>query len=185
MLYGLIAEDGSILKSVPILVSRLVDLQGEAIECRRMNGKSDFIANFWKILKEFRFRFPTIQKVLAVCDADSDCVVTLAELLRERARAHLGTFPFPLVLHVIKRELETWWIAEPSAISTVVGMTIPFPGGNVEQSVLDPKTFIVQRLAPAKRVYTPGDAAEIAQIIDLTVLRDRCPGFVRFERRVV
>ena len=185
MLYGLIAEDGSILKSVPTLVSRLVDLQNEPIECRRMNGKSDFIANSWRVVKELRFRFPAIQKVLAICDADNDCVVTLATHLRERAEAHLGTLPFQLVFHVIKQELETWWLAEPSAISAVTGVVIPFPGGNVEQSVLDPKTYIVRRLAVAKRVYTPGDAAAIAGRIDLSVLRMRCPGFVRFERRLV
>ena len=30
-----------------------------------MNGKSDFMANFWRVVKELRFSFPSIQKVLA------------------------------------------------------------------------------------------------------------------------
>lgn len=185
MRYGLIAEDNAILKSVPMLVSRLVDLEGDPVECRLMNGKSDFIANFWKAVKEFRFRFPNIRKVLAICDADNDCVVTLAALLKERALARVGPLPFQLVFHVIKQELETWWIAEPSAISVVMGVAVPFPGGNVEQGVLDPKAFIVSHLAPDKKIYTHSDAAAIAEIIDLAVLRDRCPGFTRFAQRVL
>jgi hypothetical protein len=181
----LIAEDTFILRSLPILISRLVDLEGDPVECRRMNGKPDFIANFWKIVKEFQFRYPAMHKVLAVCDADNDCVVTLADKLRERAIARLGALRFPLVFHVITQELETWWIAESAAISLTTGVAIPFPGGNVEQDVLDPKAYIVRRLAVAKGTYTYGDAAATAAAIDLTTLRDRCPGFVRFARRVV
>src|SRR5215813_4462675 len=98
-----------------------------------MNGKPDFIANFWRVVKEFRFRYPAMHKVLAICDSDNDCVVTLAGELRARANHRLGALPFPLVFHVIKRELETWWIGEPAAISAVTGVAIPFPGGNVEQ----------------------------------------------------
>jgi len=89
------------------------------------------------------------------------------------------------VFHVIKRELETWWIGEPPAISSVTGVTIPFPGGNVEQGVLDPKAYIVRHLAAAKTLYTHGDAAAIAEVVDLTVLQSRCPGFVRFAQRAV
>jgi hypothetical protein len=181
----LIAEDTYILRSLPVLISRLVDLEGDPVECRIMNGKPHFIANFWKVVKEFQFKYPAMRKVLAVCDADNDCVVTLADKLRERATARLGTLPFPLVFHVIKQELETWWIAESAAISSATDVAIPFPGGNVEQDVFDPKGYIVRRLAPAKRTYTPGDAAAAAAAIDLTTLKDRCPGFVRFARRVV
>ena len=181
----MIAEDGAILKSVPILVSRCVDLRGEPMECRRMNGRPDFIANFWRVVKEFRSKFPTMQKVLAICDADRDCAATLAALLRERADARLGALPFQLVFHVIERELETWWVAEASAISAATGVVIPFPGGNVEQGVLDPKAYIGHRLAAARRIYLPSDAAATAELIDLNVLRQRCPGFVRFERRAI
>ena len=185
MQYGLIAEDTFIMRSVPVLVSRLVDLEGDRVECRRMNGKPDFIANFWRVVKEFQFRYPAMHRVLAICDADSGCVVTLAEELRARATARLGALPFSLVFHVIQQELETWWIGESAAISAVTGVVIPFQGGNVEQGVLDPKAYIVRRLADAKKAYTYGDAAAAAELIDLTVLQNRCPGFVRFAQRIV
>ena len=89
------------------------------------------------------------------------------------------------LFHVIKQELETWWIGEAAAISAVTGVAIPFPGGNVEQDVLDPKAYIVRRLAGAKKAYTSNDAAAAAERIDLTVLQNRCPGFVRFAQRMV
>ena len=180
----MIAEDTFILRSLPILISRLVDLEGDPVECRIMNGKPDFILNFWKRVKEFQFKYPAMHQVLAVCDADNDCVVTLADELRARAITRLGALPFPLVFHVIKQELETWWIAESAAISLVTSVAIPFPGGNVEQDVLDPKAYIVRRLAVTKGTYTYGDAAAAAAAIDLRTLKDRCPGFVRFARRV-
>ena len=185
MQYGLIAEDTFILRSLPVLISRLVDLEDDRVECRIMNGKPDFILNFWKSVKEFQFKYPAMHKVLAVCDADTDCVVALADDLRARATARLGTLPFTLIFHVIKQELETWWIAESAAISSATGVDIPFPGGNVEQDVPDPKAYIVGRLAAAKGTYTNGDAAAAAAAIDLTTLKDRCPGFVRFARLVV
>lgn len=187
MLYGLIAEDGAILKAIPVLLSRLVDLQDEPVECRRMNGKPDFIANFWKHVKEFQMRYPNIHKVFAVCDADADreSAATLTAELNAKAAARLGHLPFPLFFHVIIKELETWWIAESAAISNVTGVTIPFPGGNVEQSVNDPYEYIVHRLGAAKKVYTPTDAEAAARIVKLQTLRDRCPGFVAFEQKTL
>lgn len=183
MLYGLIAEDTYILKAVPVLVSRLVDLQGDPVECRLMNGKPDFIANFWRTVKEFQFRYPAMHKILAVCDADAECGNTLTAELDARARARLHGLPFPLIFHVIKRELETWWVAESHAISAVTGVAIPFPGGNVEQGVVDPKEYIVRRLAAAKRAYSHADTAAIAKNVHIQTLADRCPGFVTFARK--
>ena len=184
MLYGLIAEDTYILNALPVLMSRVVDLEGQPVECRRMNGKPEFIANFWKVVKEFQFKYPMMHKVLAVCDADSECVQTLTTELQDRATARLQGLPFPLVFHVIKRELETWWVAESNSISTVTGVAIPFPGGNVEQGVADPKEYIVHRLAAAKASYTHRDAGAIAAGVDLQTLAGRSPGFVIFTHKV-
>ena len=183
MLYGLIAEDGAIEKSIPVLLSRLVDLEGEPVECRRLNGKPDFIANFWKHVKEFQFRYPGIHKVLAVCDADGDSATTLTAELNAKVAARLGHLPFPLFFHVITRQLETWWVAESAAISTVTGVAIPSPRGNAEENLEDPRRYIIQRVAAAKKVYTPTDAEATARIVQLPTLRGRCPGFVEFEQK--
>ena len=120
--YGLIAEDTFIMRSVPVLVSRLVDLEGDRVECRRMNGKPDFIANFWRVVKEFQFRYPAMHRVLAICDADSGCVVTLAEELRARATARLGALPFSLVFHVssIRRRTSYAGLRMPKKLTRTV-----------------------------------------------------------------
>lgn len=184
MLYGVIAEDTFILRAVPVLISRLVDLAQQLPECRLMNGKSDFLANFWRHVKEFQHRYPHIHKVLAVCDADRESPVELLTLLTTRVQTRLPGLPFPLVFHVIMRELETWWVAEPQTISRVTGVNIPFPGGNVEEDIQDPKEYIVQRLSKAKRPYTRGDAEAVARQIDLATLANRCPGFAVFTAKV-
>lgn len=184
MLYGLIAEDTFILRAIPVFVSRLVDLHGQHLECRLMNGKPDFLANVWRRVKEFQYRYPGMHKVLAVCDADRESPRDLLTLLTTKAQIRLGVLPFPLAFHVIKRELETWWVGESQAISSVTGVTIPFPGGNVEEDLLDPKEYIVQRLSPARTTYTRGDAEAIARQINLRILATRCPGFAAFTARV-
>lgn len=184
MLYGLIAEDTFILRAVPVLISRSVDLDQQPPECRLMNGKPDFLANFWRPVKEFQYRYPHMHKVLAVCDADRESPVELLTLLTSRAQNRLLGLPFPLVFHVIKRELETWWIGESQAISTVTGVNIPFPGGNVEESIQDPKEYIIQRLSRAKRPYTRDDAEAVARQIDFGMLSSRSPGFAQFTAKV-
>jgi hypothetical protein len=83
--YGLIAEDGAIEEAVPILMRRILETEGLLIERRRMNGKDDFVANFWKRVKEFQLRYPSIHKVLAVCDADRESADQLESTLRIRA----------------------------------------------------------------------------------------------------
>lgn len=180
MHYGVIAEDGYILRALPVLLERLVDLRGDPVECRLMNGKPDFVANCWRVVKGFQYRYPGMHKVLAVCDADADDPEILSSELHARATARCGPLPFSLIFHVIKRELETWWITEPGAISQVCGIFIPFPGGNVEDSVVDPKEYIVRRLTASKRAYSHGDAERVATSIDLEALAERSPGFVMF-----
>ena len=124
MLYGVIAEDGYILRAVRVLISRIVDVGNDVPECRVMNGKNDFLANFWRYVKEFQYRFPQIHKVMAVCDADDEPPEAVETLLASRANQRLGGLPFPLTFHVIKRELETWWIAEPQSIAAATGFQV-------------------------------------------------------------
>ena len=184
MLYGLIVEDGCLLRAIPTLLARLVGIGEDVPECRLMNGKPDFVANFWKFAREFQLRYPKMHKAIGVCDADTDSPSDLEGRLMERARARLQGLPFPLVIHVIKRELETWWIADPASIRTLTGVEMPFPGGNVEDSVNDPKGYVARYLGAHRRSYTPAVAEDAARHMDLGTVSSRCPGFVRFRARV-
>lgn len=185
MLYGVIAEDGYILKAVPVLISRIVNTGDDAPECRLMNGKDDFIANFWKWVKEFQFRYPQMHKVMAVCDADQESPDQVVAVLIDRARRRLAGLPFPLVFHVIKRELETWWVADPSSISAATGVNIPFAGGYVEDGVPQPKEYIVGYLAAQRIPYTRTVAEAAARNLDFETVASRCPSFVVFRQHVV
>ena len=183
-LYGVIAEDGSIEKAIPFLIPRIVTGEDVEVECRRLNGKNDFIANFWRTAKEFQFKYPAMHKVLAICDADRESPDELEEFLTDKARDRLPGLPLPLVFHVIKKELETWWIADANTISVLAGVQVNFPGGNVEDSVQDAKEYLEQPLRQVKTPYTPTLAGLIAQHVNLDVVGSRCPGFVVFMRRV-
>jgi hypothetical protein len=183
MRYGVVAEDTYILSAVPILVSRLVGLGGEVLECRLMNGKADFLANLWKEVKVFQYRYLGIHKVLAVCDADTEPPNELEAFLMKKAGEKLQGLPFPLAFHAIKRELETWWVADPHSLLVETGVQIPFPGGNVED-VPSPKEYIIGRLGARKITYTRKIAAQAAENLDLSTVAARCPGFVTFSQKV-
>ncbi|MBI4588148.1 MAG: hypothetical protein HY725_04875 [Candidatus Rokubacteria bacterium] len=149
-----------------------------------MNGKADFIANFWEAVKEFQYRYPGMHKVLAVCDADDEPANELEAFLTRRAEEKLQSLPFPLMFHVIKRELETWWVAEPHSITLETGVEIPFPGGNVEEDLVDPKEYLSRRLGARNITYTRRIASKAAENLNLATISARCPGFVVFAQKV-
>jgi hypothetical protein len=182
--YGVIAEDGYILRAVPALLSRLVRVEGAHVECRQMNGKGDFCASFSRPVKEFQYRYPDMHKVFAICDGDEESPEELEAWLAARANEKLFGLPCPLVFHVIKKELETWWVADPRSVSVVTGVEVPYPGGNVEEDVSRPKEYMTGRLSRRKVPYTPAVAEEIAKSLDLEAVAARCPGFVLFRRKV-
>ena len=182
-LYGVVAEDEAILTTVRALVARTVD-NAQPTECRRLNGKADFLANFWHYIKEFQYRFPAMHKALAVCDADNDDPIQLEADLAGRAVRHLPGLPFPLVFHVIRREVETWLLVDGEAITAATGVNIVVPGGNIESDLVDAKEYLSRQLNKQSVPYTPAVAQRIADRIDPATVAGRCPGFVAFTSRV-
>lgn len=184
MLYGVIAEDTYILRAVPVLLSRLVNVGNDVPECRVWNGKADFVANFWRSVKEFQFWYPDMHKVIAVCDADTERPEEVEARLQATVQSKLPTLPFPLMFHVIKRELETWWVTDPNSVLAVTGVQIPFPGGNIEESVQHAKEHITRSLSTRKITYTREIAEETTRTLNFEVVAARCPGFVVFGHKV-
>ncbi len=184
MLYGAVVEDGYLLRAVPVLVKRMVSVGQAEVECRVWNGKPDFMANFWRSVKEFQFKYPKMHKAIGVCDADQESPEELEARLTESAGRRLRNVPFPLMFHVIKRELETWWIVDPDSVSRATGVNIQFPGGNVEAAVLHPKEYLVRGLSQGEVPYTKSIAESLAQNLNFETVESRCPGFVAFKVKV-
>jgi len=183
--YGLVVEDQYLMRAGEILVKRIATKCGAEVEVltRRMNGKGDFRARFYEPVRELWFRHPGLHKILAVCDADRDDPERLEAELRARAAIRVPGLPFALVFHVIRVELETWLVADDEAVSRATGARVPFPGGNIEASMPDPKGYLESRL-PTRVPYTPTIAAAIAETLNLDVLSQRCNGFSVFQERV-
>ena len=184
MLYGLIAEDRKILSAGQVLIARISQETTARIEPRVLNGKPAFVADAWRVVKEFCHRFPDMHKILAVCDADHDDAEELEAALIGKILRRCGPIPMPLLCHVIKIELETWWMADVDTISRVVGGVIPYPGGNAE-TIRDPKEILIRRLRDAGcGPYTDAKARAFAEHLDFGVAEARAPGFGVFRQKV-
>ena len=93
--------------------------------------------------------------------------------------------------HVVVQAVETWLLADIEAVNAVA---LARNGSAIDgadrlprnlETLLPPKPILGRFLFEAGIPYTAQVCREIAEKIDLRVLRERCPGFRQFEEKVV
>lgn len=95
-------------------------------------------------------------------------------------------YPFPrgITLHAVRRETETWLLADAAAISLVAGEREAPETRDPLEEIQDAKASLREVLRRVGLPYTPGVCAEIARAFDIETLRRRCPNFRAFEAKM-
>lgn len=130
-----------------------------------------------------------VDKALVIRDADGKNSDALEQEMSARFRSQTFRFPSGIQVHAVRQEMETWLLADPAAIDWVAkARSVRDKVGRVRgalESIQRPSQKLGQLLSSAGLNYTAQVCREIAQAIDLGVLRNLCPSFREFERKVL
>jgi hypothetical protein len=150
---------------------------------RICGSKSQLMKRFRGFLEEFhRVKQGThVDRALVVRDSDKADPEELIERMEVMIAGR--SYPFPVRLVIVVRELETWLLADNEAISQTIGRPMPEINGPLE-GILDPKQRLQTILSNARIAYTKAVARKIAAATDLEKLAYRCPSFRIFRQAV-
>lgn len=170
---GLILEGKDDEAAIPVLVRKC--RPGVKVVTRQCRGTVK--GKVLGLVAELRRSYST-ERILVVCDADGEEPENVLEGIRKTG---IDSRSLPVIPIVIVQMLEAWLLADPLALEKVIGVAKDFKNPEQER---DPKA-VLERLLRRTTRYTPGIAARIAQVLDIEVLRDRCPRFEIFRRAIV
>ena len=183
-----IVEGQGEVNALPILVGRLLRLLGVADDVEVLDpisgtGKNDLVkAGGLERYAGLAVSKAPLARVLVLLDADTDCAAELGPALQARLDSVPGIASGRAVVAV--REYENWIIGDASALSRDSSFrgTISTPAD--PEGVTDAKTWLRQHRGSG-RAYRPTlHQALVSDLVDLHVVRQRCPSFDKFWREV-
>jgi hypothetical protein len=148
------------------------------------NGSGRLMKRFPVWLKRFEHITPAgpVDRALVIRDANGRNPGEVeAEMLAKIAPRYYS-FPEGVRVHAVRRQVETWLLADEHAIATVAGKKVSMVRGILEE-VQDAKGLLQRVLDAVGLPYLAPIAGAIAREINLTTLRYRCPGFIQFETK--
>lgn len=172
------------------LIRKICSADVEIIS-RPTGGVSRLMNTFPKLLGVFEHirQGRPVDKALVIRDAGGRNLASVERLMGERIQGRTYSFPRGTQLVAVRRTMETWLLADEDAVSFVA---LPRGGRRVariqeplEESIVDPKDRFIRWLSQARLPYDPQVCRDIARQIRIEVLRDRCPSFRSFERKVL
>lgn len=189
--YGIVVEGDYDIGTYEELIRKICG-RGVQVESRVAYGRVRLVRKVLGHLKSLEHSSiigGPVDKALVVRDANGR---NPAEVEGEiRARIGNRAFPFPrgIGVHAVRQEMETWLLADLAAIDKVararnVRDRVRPIRGSLED-MQHPSQKFEEVLSQAGLNYTAQVCREIAREIDLAVLRDRCPSFCEFERKVL
>ncbi len=129
-----------------------------------------------------------VEKALIIRDSGGKDSRDIEAELTQKANERGWAFSHGVHVCIIRREMETWLLADVEAINSVArtrgGREVAEVQGTLEE-IEAPKEKLKRLLLEAKLDYTPEVCGEIARSLRLHTLRYRCPSFCTFERRVL
>lgn len=186
-LYGIIVE-GSYDEAAFIEIIKKCISSDIGIIARPCGGKDHLMKSFPCYLESFRYekQGSHIDKALVIRDADTKDPTELSERMKNKVIDR--TYSFEVKFIAIVQELETWLLADETAISKVTqarsGKTVSRINENLE-SIVNPKKKLHEVLSNAGVSYTPAVAQEIAKELDIPTIEYRCPRFKEFRQAVI
>lgn len=129
-----------------------------------------------------------VEKALVIRDSGGkDPKIVEAELIRKVQERSWG-FSYGVHVCIVRRELETWLLADVAAVNVVAekrgGRAVAEVQATLEE-IECPKERLRQLLSGARLECTEKVCAEIARSLSLDTLSYRCPSFRVFKRQVV
>ncbi len=184
--YGLILEGSYDTAIFTELLPRICGPDIEIVSIIESGGAGPLMNRFPVWLKRFEHITPIgpVDRALVIRDANGKDPADVEAAMRARIGNREYTFPHGFRLHAIRREVETWLLADEHAISTVAGRVMPMIRGNLEE-VQDSKALLQRVFSAAGLLYLPPICGAIVKGMNLTTLRYRCPGYILFEAKVL
>lgn len=167
-----------------------IEPQVARVVIRPALNKSRLLAVFPELLWDFQFVEPggPADKVLVIRDSNSDDPGEVEKAMRQRLEGRrYPPFRRGLEFHAIRRETETWLLADVEAINRVAvangGLRVDAIPGPLEQ-IPNAKERFGRLLARAGLPRVPEIVRQITREADLAEIRLQCPGFREFETKV-
>jgi hypothetical protein len=188
--YGVIVEG---IYDIPVFEELIRRIAGDELTqvivrpIRPTGGKAALMSGFHKLLWSFAHVTVTggpVERALVVRDCNGGDPVSIETEMARRIAGKEYPFRRGVGLHAVRRETETWLLADANAISRVAG------GKNVRaiedplEEIVDAKRTLTQLLDVVDLPYTPAICGAIARELDLTLLRAASASFRSFEQKV-
>jgi len=184
---GLIVEGHGETLAAPILIRR-VAYENELFSCPSMKvrriPKSLLLkaGELERALEALSRQLDGDSPILVLIDADDDCPVNLAAVLKERCQ---GSHPHLKTSIVIaNREYEAWFLAAAQSLAGHSGLPTPLEPPLVAESISGAKEWISQLMGPYRAYSETLDQASFSAKISLAEARS-ARSFRKFEREVV
>lgn len=188
--FGLIVEGVSDEKALPEIIRKIAGSDVEFI-VRPIATTGKFVKMFPAFLQEFEKLSIRIDKALVIRDADNrdprEIEQGLKQRLQEKIQRRKSPFPFPVNIHVIVQELETWLLADEQAISVVTRERASRTVTRIQEtleSIQNPRERLTGALGD-DIPYTPAVARRIAKEVNIETIKYRCPRFKMFCEQVL
>jgi hypothetical protein len=187
--YGLIVEGPYDKRFYEALIPRIcnADLR---IVTRPCDGVANLIKQFPALLGDFEhvLNGQPVDKALVIRDANGIDIEASRKKMEDKIKGRTYSFPQGVQFCVVRREMETWLLADGSAINAVAvargGREVSEVQGSPED-IHDPKRALRSLLSEAGIECTAPVCAEIASKLNIQTLEYRCPSFRIFKQSVL
>jgi hypothetical protein len=187
--YGIVVE-GAYDRLVYEELIRRISSSDVKVISRDTEGVPKLNRIFPAMLRDFEQvqRGQPVDKALVIRDANGKDPTALEQQMRERIQGQHFSIPKGIQFHAVRRTMETWLLADVSAINSVAaargGKEVALVQGTLED-IVDPKDRLRRLLSQAGLPYTDQVCREIAAKTSIETLRNRCPSFRIFEQKVI
>lgn len=190
--YGIVVEGDYDIGILEELIWKICgrNVQVESRDTRgRVRYKNKKIVGYLRSFEHVSATGGSVDKVLVVRDTNGKDPAVVEQEIWSRIGNRAPTFPRGVSAHAVRQEIETWLLADHNAINRVAQARnardrAQSVVGSLEE-MQNPKEKFLDVLSLAGLNYTAQVCRGIAREIDLAVLRERCPSFREFERKVL
>lgn len=187
-----VPNDGCILEGqydIPVFEAIIPRIFPQAVvyRCLDCGGESNLMKKFPGYLRwlERIVDGRPVDKALVIRDSGGKEPNNVLTAMQSRIAGQQFSFPLGIQLCTVRREMETWLLADEEAINALaVGRRVGTLHGDIEE-IVDPKEGLMARLTDLELDYRPSVCGQIAAAMKLEVLRYRSPSFRTFEQQVI